>query len=87
MRAAMRAIDAGPVQGAAHDALHRYAAERDHWSDVVRNTRVRRYAWSGPLDVGDDGVANLLGQRQTLFAPRLAADGQQALIPVDLRRS
>ena len=83
----MRAIDAGPVQSPAHDALYRHAAERDHWSDLGQEDARARQARPGPFDVGDEGVADLLRERQTLLAMRLSADGQHALIPVDLREA
>ena len=82
--AAERTVDAGSVQGSPHDALHGDAAEGDDWSYVRQEYAPRRHPWPVLFDVGDDRVAQLLGQRQPLLAPRLAGDGQPALRPVDL---
>ncbi|MBP2147532.1 hypothetical protein J2126_000255 [Xanthobacter flavus] len=82
--AAMDTFDAGPVEGAAHDALHGDPAQLADRRRVRQEHPRRRDPWPRPLDIGEDGVPDLLGQRQALLTPRLASKGYAACHPVDL---
>ena len=78
-------VHAGPLERMSDDTGHRTARDEG----PTRRPRAQEdlvvgNPWAGVLDVGQDGIADVLRQRQAGFVPRLAAHPDQRMAPVDV---
>ena len=83
MCTAVGRLDSCPAKSPVHDPGHgepSHRAARRQSRDEHLWHRQRR---SSAAQIGDDGVADLLRQRQPVLAPTLAAHGDTAVLPVD----
>src|SRR5208283_889887 len=84
MRAFALALDPGTLQGAPHYAFDRGAVDRPEWRIFGEEQRTRRERGTYAFDIGDQRIADLLAERQQLFATPLAMQPDAALSPVDI---
>ncbi|MDE0102719.1 MAG: hypothetical protein OXN89_10085 [Bryobacterales bacterium] len=77
-------IDARPLHRPPHDATHAAAGQSTVRGTYAQEHDRPRSARPGFEDIGPDGVADLLRQRQGRAPARLAADPDRGLFPVDV---
>jgi hypothetical protein len=70
MRTLVGALDPRPEQGALHDAFHGGARQRTKRRTLREEQSGGSNAWPRPFEIGHDRVADLLGERKPLGAPR-----------------
>ena len=84
MRAVARALDVGTVQRLGGNLGDRFRTERDNRGAHGEKDKGARYGGSLMLGIGEEGLADFLGQREACRTPRLPCHAERPVGPIDI---